>query len=102
METGARLRFLDPRPCQRFFDFLRERGVEPIRRDDRPTRELAIAVGTEANPLLVIERRCDEMTAFNQVLFEVDGQAAGRQRPGMVRNLADAVKMPDQRPLCER
>jgi hypothetical protein len=82
--------FFDPRPCQRFADFLRVRDVSVEKLEDGESCGVGIPEDTDDNLMDKIEACYEEMMAFDQELGEV------------VNAIVDAVENPDRRSLCHR
>ena len=61
--------FFDPRPRQRFVDFLRARGVPVEELQDDETCGVGIPEDTDDGLMDDIEACYEEMMAFNQELF---------------------------------
>ncbi len=82
--------FFDPRPRQRFADFLRERGVAATLLDDDETCGIGVPEDIDDALLAEIEACYDEMLAFDRELFEAaaDDVQRGEQAAGVVLNLA--------------
>ena len=80
--------FFDPRPRQRFVDFLRARGVPVEELQDDETYGVGIPEDTDDDLMDDIEACYEEMMAFNQELFEADLDAGEGQAAGVVVNLA--------------
>ncbi|MEJ2575900.1 MAG: hypothetical protein P8106_04210 [Gammaproteobacteria bacterium] len=82
--------FFDPLPCERFIEFLRERGLEPICREEtRGAWEVALPEDLDEALAERIEAFYDEMMELNQALFEAGetAAAAGYHAAGVVLNL---------------
>jgi len=80
--------FFDPRPRQRFADFLRARDVPVEEMQDDETYGVGIPEDTDDDLMGDIEACYEEMMAFNQELFEADLDAGEGQAAGVVVNLA--------------
>lgn len=82
--------FFDPRPRQRFADFLGERAVPVTLLDDDESCGVGIPEDIDDGLLEEIEAYYDEMLSFDRELFEagVDAAERGHQAAGVVLNLA--------------
>lgn len=85
--------FFDPRPRQRFADFLQRRGIVPTEVNDDGTFGVAIPEDVDDVLLEDIEAHYDEMMALDRELFESgpDNAGEGHQAAGVVLNLASGA-----------
>lgn len=81
--------FFDPRPRQRFADFLHLHGLAVALLDDDETCGAGIPEDVDDDLLAQIEAYYDEMMSLDQELFEAgaDAQDKGHQSAGVVLNL---------------
>ena len=80
--------FFDPRPRQRFVDFLRAREVPVEELEDDETYGVGIPEDTDDDLMDEIEACYEEMMAFNQALFEAEVDVGDGHAAGVVVNLA--------------
>ena len=81
--------FFDPRPRQRFVDFLRAREIPFSESEDDETYGVGIPEDTDDDLMEEIEACYEEMMAFNQELFEAEADTEGAAHAaGVVVNLA--------------
>ena len=80
--------FFDPRPRQRFVDFLRAREVPVDELNDDETCGVAIPEDTDDGLMEEIEAHYEELMAYDQALFENETDTGGGQAAGIVVNLA--------------
>jgi len=80
--------FFDPRPRQRFVDFLRARGVSVDELDDDETHGVGIPEDTDDDLLVEIEACYEELMALDQALFESANDTGDGHAAGVVVNLA--------------
>lgn len=79
--------FFDPRPRQRFVDFLRARGVLVDELDDDETYGVGIPEDTDDDLMDEIEVCYEELMALDQALFESANDTGDGHAAGVVVNL---------------
>ncbi|MGB5670714.1 MAG: hypothetical protein WBM71_09170 [Sedimenticolaceae bacterium] len=80
--------FFDPRPRQRFVEFLMAREVPVTELEDDETFGVGIPEDVDDGLMEAIEACYDELMAFDQQLFEAGSEGADAQAAGVVLNLA--------------
>lgn len=80
--------FFDPRPRQRFVEFLMARAISVTELEDDETFGVGIPEDVDDSLMEAIEAHYDEMMAYNQQLFEAESVGTEAQAAGVVLNLA--------------